>query len=54
MATLQAWPGIYREQIQLEVRVGLELGASELQVQRSNHSATLAPNLNTFIDVNIL
>ena len=54
LATLQAWPGIYREQIQLAVRVGLELGASELQVQRSNHSATLPPNLNTFIDVNIL
>ena len=53
MATLQAWLGIYREQIQLAVRVGLELGASELQVQRSNHSATLPPNLNTFIDVNI-
>ena len=28
---------------QLVVRAGLELGASELQVQRSNHSATLPP-----------
>ena len=59
MAILQAWPSIYsrdyREQIhQLAVRAGLELGASELQVQRSNHSGTLAPNLNTFIDINIL
>ena len=33
--------GDYREQIQLAVRAGLELGASELQVQRSNRSATL-------------
>ena len=33
----------YREQIQLEVRARLELGASELQVQCSNHSATLPP-----------
>ena len=59
MAILQAWLRIYsrdyREQIhQLAVRAGLELGASELQVQRSNHSATLPPNLNTFIDINIL
>ena len=58
MAILQAWPRIYsqdyREQIQLAVRAGLELGASELHVQRSNHSATLPPNLNTFIDINIL
>ena len=58
MAILQAWPRIYsrdyREQIQIAVRAGLELGASELQVQRSNHSATLPPNLNTFIDINIL
>ena len=29
------------KQIQLAVRTGLELGATELQVQRSNHSATL-------------
>ena len=36
------------------LNLGLELGASELQVQRSNHSATLPPNLNTFIDINIL
>ena len=33
----------YREQIQLAVRVGFELGASELQVQRSNLSTTLPP-----------
>ena len=30
-----------REPIQLVVRAGLELGASELQVRRSNRSATL-------------
>ena len=35
--------GTTGEQIQLAVRAGLELGASELQVQRSNHSATLPP-----------
>ena len=44
---LHAWSRIwtwdYREQIQLAVRAGLELGASKLQVQRSNHSATLPP-----------
>ena len=33
----------YREQIQLAVRARLELGTSELQVQRCNHSATLPP-----------
>ena len=33
--------GTTGEQIQLAVRA--ELGASELQVQRSNHSATLPP-----------
>ena len=33
----------YREQIQLAVRAGLELGASELQVQCSNRSSTLPP-----------
>ena len=48
LAILQAWSRIcirdYREQIQLRVvRAGLELGASVLQVQRSNHSATLPP-----------
>ena len=57
MAILQEWPRIYsrdyREQIQLAVRAGLELGASELQVQRSNHLATLPPNLHLFIDLNI-
>ena len=41
---LQTWPRILtREQIQLVVRAGLELRASELRVQRSNHSATLPP-----------
>ena len=42
---LQAWSRIwirdYREQIQLAVKAGLDLGASELQVQRSNYLATL-------------
>ena len=33
----------YREQIQLAVRVGFELGASELQAQRTNLSTTLPP-----------
>ena len=37
----EAWSNFNWEQIQLAVRAGLELGASELQVQRSNHSATL-------------
>ena len=37
------WTQDYREQIQLAVRAGLELGASGLQVQRSNHSAMLSP-----------
>ena len=45
---LQAWPRIstrdYCEQIQLAVGAGLKLGASELQVQRSNRSATLPKN----------
>ena len=44
---LQAWPRIwtqdYRELIQLTIRAELELGASKLQVQRSNHTATLPP-----------
>ena len=44
---LQAWPRIwtqdYRELIQLTIRAGLELGASKLQVQRSNHKATPPP-----------
>ena len=43
---LQSWSRIwtrdYREQIQLAVRARLELGASELQIQRSNHSAYAA------------
>ena len=47
---LQAWSRIwtwdYREQIQLAVRAGRQLGASELQVQRSNRSAMLPlPNI---------
>ena len=46
-AHLQMWSKIwtrdYREQIKLAVRVGLELGASELQVQRSTRSAMLPP-----------
>ena len=46
LAILQAWPRIstrdYSQQIQLEVRAGLELGASVLQVQRSNSSTTLS------------
>lgn len=48
---LQAWPRNwtlgYREQIQLAVRVRLELRAYELQVQRSNHSAILPPSIMT-------
>ena len=43
-AWLRIWTRDYREQTQLVVRVGLELGASELQVQHSNRSATLPPN----------
>ena len=35
------------EQIQLAAKAGLELGASESQVQRSNHSATLGMLLGT-------
>ena len=37
------WTRDYREQIQLAVRAELELGASELQVRRSNDSAMLPP-----------
>ena len=37
-----------REQIQLAVRAGLELGASGLQVQRFNRSATLPPASDWF------
>ena len=44
LAVLQEWPRIwtrdYREQIQLAVTAGLELGASELQVQSSSQSST--------------
>lgn len=54
VAILQGWPRIwirdYREQIQLAFRAGLELEASELQVQRSNSSATLPP-LQTVLDI---
>ena len=39
----------YREQIQLAVRAGLKLGASDLQVQRSNHSATQPPLTVLFV-----
>jgi len=42
-AWLRVWTWDYRKQIQLAVTVGLELGASELQVQPSHHSATLPP-----------
>ena len=35
------------KRIQLAVRAGLELGASELQVQHSKHSATLPPQRAT-------
>ena len=35
--------GTSGEQIQLAVMAELELGASELQIQRSNHSVTLPP-----------
>ena len=44
---LQAWPRNwtwdYQEQIQLAIRMGLKLWASELQVQLSNCSVTLPP-----------
>ena len=44
---LQVWPRTwtpdYRVQIQLVLRMGLELWTSELQVQCFNHSATLPP-----------
>ena len=39
--------------MQLAVRVGLELGASELQVQRPNHQATLPPDKASWILLNI-
>ena len=49
LAVLQAWPRIwtrdYREQIQLAVTAGLELGASELQVQSSSHGFIKAWNI---------
>ena len=40
-AWLRIWTRDYHEQIQLVVRAGLELKASKLQVQLSNHPATL-------------
>ena len=44
---LQVWPGIWtrndREQIQQVVRASFELGASELQVQRSKTPLTTRP-----------
>ena len=44
---LQAWPRIWtrndREQIQQVVRASFELGASELQVQRSKTPLTTRP-----------
>ena len=43
-----SWPRIwtrdYREQIQLAVSGGLQLRASELEVQHSNRSATPPPS----------
>ena len=42
--------GLPDEQIQLAVRAGLKLGASQLQVQRSNHLATLPPLLIYYKD----
>ena len=42
-AWLRIWTRDYHEQTQLVVRAGLELGASELQVQHSNCSVTLPP-----------
>ena len=42
-ARLRVWTRDYHKQIQLVVRVGLELGASKLQVQRSHDSATFSP-----------
>ena len=48
LAILQMWPRIWTwgYQEQLAVRVGLKLGSSELQVQRSIHSATLPPHFD--------
>ena len=40
-ASPRIWTRDYREQTQLAVRAGLELGDSGLQVQRFNRSATL-------------
>ena len=43
-AWLRIWTRDYREQIQVVVRVGLELRVSELQVQLSNHPSTPPPS----------
>lgn len=40
-ARSRMWAWAYREQIQLALRAGLELGVPELQVLRCNRSATL-------------
>ena len=45
------WTRDYRQQMQEAVRTGLELGASELQVQRSNCSATRPPVFNHLREV---
>ena len=42
-AWLRIWTRDYRKQIELAVRAALELGATDLQVQCSHHSATLPP-----------
>ena len=39
------WTQYYHEQIQLVVSMGLELGASELQVQHPNHWVMLLPSV---------
>ena len=40
-----------REQIQLAVRSGLELGDSRMQIQRSNHWAKLPPSFSNLISI---
>ena len=44
---LRIWTWDYHEQSELVVRVGLELRVSELQVQLSNHPATVPSNMVT-------
>ena len=46
---LRIWTQDYREQIQLAVRAGLELGVFKLQVQRSNCSAMILPGQSILI-----